>query len=183
MKKTIVILLAIGCMIALSWCAKKYTTEIAFDQFDFEVKTLNTGLEAATEEQKTIFADEENLYKVYMMTNTSGYSDSILISKENSSTQIPLERVMQLNMNKLSNRLQWFKTSAPSQIDIECWEDILTWYLQSFTFNGITPKTKISMNQYFFKDQDRLYIISSSTENSSDSKGFKTGIKDITCTK
>jgi len=67
---------------------------------------LNTGLEAATEEQKTIFADEENLYKVYMMTNTSGYSDSILISKENSSTQIPLERAMQLNMNKLSNRLQ-----------------------------------------------------------------------------
>jgi len=39
------------------------------------------------------------------------------------------------------------------------------------------------MNQYFFKDQGYLYIISSSTEDSTNNKGFKTWIKNIQCPK
>jgi hypothetical protein len=140
-------------------------------------------LEEITEDEKAIFENEENLYKIYTIMNKSWFSDSFLISKEQTDTQIPLERLMQINIKKLETRLQWFKASSSSQIDIECWESTMTWYLQSFTFDSMTPKAKIYMNQYFFKDKNYLYIISSSTENSTNNKGFKTWIKNIQCPK
>jgi len=183
MKKIVMVSLLVGGMIVLNWCAKKYTTEVSFDQFTFKVTTQNMALVGITEEEKVIFENEENLYRVYTIMNKGWYSDSLLISKEQISTEIPLDRLVQLNIKKLETRLQWFKASASSQIDVKCWKDTMTWHLQSFTFDGATPKEKIYMNQYFFKDQGYLYIISSSTEDSTNNKGFKTWIKNIQCPK
>jgi len=182
-KKIITISILIGAAIGINWCTKKYTSEIIFDQFTFNVTTENTALEEINEEQKTIFAKEENLYKIYTIMNKSWFSDSLLIYKEKTSTQIPVERLMQLNIKKIENRLQWFKKSTQSKIDIKCWTKTITWYIQSISFNWTTSKSKIYINQYFFKDWDYLYILSSSTENSTNSKGTRKWFTSIQCNK
>ena len=88
---------------------------------------------------------------------------------------------MQLNIKKSENRLKGFNAGTQSQIDVKCEKNAMTWYLQSFTFDSVTPDKKIYMNQYFFEDQDYLYIISSATENSTNNKGFRKWLASIQC--
>jgi len=182
MKKTITILTCIASIAIFTWCATKYTTEINFDQFSFNVATTEIKLQEITEEQKSLFAKEENIYKVYTMTNKSWFSDSIVVYKEPLATQIPLERLMQINIKKTENRLNGFGSSSSSQIDTKCENDtIMTWYLASFKFDSITPKEKVYINQYFFTNSGYMYIISSSTESSTNNDAFKKWLKNIQC--
>lgn len=183
MRKIITALLMMGSAMAMSGCVKTYTNEVTFDQFTFKVTTENAALQEIQDEQKAMFANEENLYKMYTITNKSWFSDSLLIHKEQITTQIPLERLMQINIKKLENRLKWFKSSDQSRVDIKCGENTWEWYVQAVSSDSIMPKKTMLLNQYFFKDKDTLYIISSATENSSNNKSFRKGMTNITCQK
>lgn len=182
MRKTLTRFLLIWSVLLLSWCVKKYTTEIEFDQFVLKVTSENAALEEITGEKKAIFENDKNLYKIYTIMNKSWFSDSILISKEEKNTQILIERIMQINIKQLENKLKWFEAESVSKIDINCGENKITWYLQAFSIDSITPKNMIYTNQYYFEYKWYMYIISASTENSSNHDKFKKWIKNIKCT-
>lgn len=172
--------LSLGLIVIISWCGEKNIKEIVFDNY---LLTLETKTTTYKDIETPHTWDNENIYKAYVSDNQSGFTNSILITKQVEDTNIPLEKISEINIEKLSKKVQWFTSKWLSQKNIECNSKKITGYIERFTLDALTPESILYINQFFFIDRWLLYIISTSTQDKKDNNELNDFINTITCIK
>jgi hypothetical protein len=174
MKKYILFIIILSALTLIWWCNKPIISNISFDDFDL---VLNSKKLTYKEINTNISWD---IYKTYIADN-SWFTNSIVISKQEYNSIVPLDKIRQINIQKNKNRLQWSESSYSQILSLTCRKQIISWYLEWFYFDSINNEQTIYTNQLYIKNNSFLYIISTTSENSSQHKELKKMLKTITC--
>ncbi len=168
-------LLSISLLLLL-WCSQTTIHDITFNDYHLDLKSSDLNLNVLNQQSTS---QDQDIYKAYISDN-SWFTDSIIIYKSPYHTSVSLEKLADINLQKLQDKFKWFKSSKISELKFNCDSKSYLWYIISFTFNSINIKEKIYINQLVFLDKD-FYNISTSTQSSKQSKQLLKMLKSIRC--
>lgn len=173
-----IILLVVCMSIFIWWCAKSTVSKITFDDYLMNIASKTVTYKIFTGANKT-----HTIYQTFTSQNTSGFTNSIIISKNLNDTKIPLAKIAEINIKKIQTTFKWFKSTSSSEITFTCDSTAkkISADLETFTVNSINEDQTLYLNQLFFIDQWYLYIVSTSTEDKSNNKELKKMLKKIKC--
>lgn len=172
MSKSLFLLLALPLII--SWCAKSTESKISFDGYSLSIKSSTATYEETP---------SENAYKVFVSKNDTWFTNSIIITKNNWDTKIPLSTIVEINIKKIEKKFKWFSSTDSTTLKFSCKERNIDGFLESLNVDSIDQNKTMFINQLFFMDWWYLYTLSTSTEKKAENKELKNGIKTIQCQK
>lgn len=176
MKKILFIIIISSILITISWCGDKDGFKFTFDNFNWSFSTKNTFTINNTKTQwlwSELLAD--NIVAIYTQTQNTGYTDSIIITKKQTSQNL-IDLVSQ-NLEKIkidgysSNKEKTFTIKCDdTKINASTVDSVLKWHLNEIFFT-----------QTFFIYKDFAYIVSFSTDQEDLRDTFTSNIKRINC--
>lgn len=172
--KKYILILCMASTIYITWCSQTYTSQITFDKYSITLNTTSTGF---YEIQNKNNLNEEKIFVPY---NTTWFIDSVLIRRDKDSG-ISLEKLADMNQEKDKRKLPGFSKKGAEERSFMCGQQEISWYEIAYTIDAITPGETMYFNQYFFKAQDNIYSISTSTQEKSKNKQFNNAIKSLQC--
>lgn len=176
MKKILILSIISTFAIFIAWCGNKTNFEFDFDNFYGYFLTNNTFQENNQElEWFAAWLLQNNIVKIFQQTNTTWYTDSIIIIKKQNSENL-VDFVIK-NTDKM--KLEWYKAEKMNESTIKCNEK----KLDMITINSQLELnlTETYFTQAFFKYQEYIYTISFSSESEDERDTFYWDMKNIEC--
>ncbi|HKL44151.1 MAG TPA: hypothetical protein VJ892_02650 [Candidatus Absconditabacterales bacterium] len=176
MKKIFLIIILILGITILSGCGDKENFEFEFENFYGYFYTENTFEEE--NQEFTGFAYNllsNKMIKVYKQKQNSGYIDSIIILKQN--TTKDLLSFVEENQEKM--KLDGYDFENQKEYETRCKDKKLKSIVISSILNGNLKN--IYFTQAFIKNKDYVYIISFSSDKEDERDIFESDVKSIKC--
>ncbi len=176
MKKILFLVATFTVLITISGCGSKENFEFTFDNFYWYFFTNNTFV--SSDIQTEWLASkllENNIVEIYTQSQNSWYTDSIIISKKQS-TQT-LQAFVSQNLKKI--KLEWYTIGKEKTATIRCNEE-------KIDINTVNSELKWNLNEIFFTQtfliyKENSYIISFSTNEEEERDIFASDVKNIKC--
>jgi hypothetical protein len=159
-------------LIITSWCSKKINQNVIFEDYYITLETKYHYQE--------IKNTENNSTKQLIQTNTTWFSSSIIISKNDILQNVEIKTFWDKNKESLIKKINWSKNKSDKKISFTCNNQKINWILQTFIIKE--NKNKQYLNQVFFIKESKIYWISTMTEDRKESKNLISSIKKINCT-
>ncbi len=176
MKKILILSIISAFAILITWCWNKTNFEFDFDNFYWYFFTENTFHENNQKlEWLAAWLLQNNIVKVFQQTNTTWYTDSIVIIKKQSSED--LADFVIKNTEKM--KLEWYQSDKSDESNIRCKDEKLDTII-------IDSELKLNLTttyftQSFLKDKEYIYIISFSSDNEDERNTFSSDVRNIKC--
>jgi len=183
-KNRIVIVLFV-LILLLSGCKSQSSVKISFENYYFEFKTNGKVYENINSNEMNQYQNK-NLNVIYGLkeafdsTEITWFVNSIVIVKNEISSDTSIDKFVNVNKGNLKQKLAWYKEGEVKKLKIKCNEGVMSGYIQSFQFNIMTGQT-IYFTQYFLFDKSVWYLVSFAWDNKSDDSRFVTSVKGVKC--
>jgi hypothetical protein len=112
-------------------------------------------------------------------TGSTGFISSLVIIKTPIQSWIDMKSLVSSNADNLKSKLLKFVPIDTSKKKLKCNGLQYSWYITSFSYQLDTQK--IYGGQYFFTDNDVVYVISFNTTDKKESKQFARSIGTMWC--
>lgn len=109
----------------------------------------------------------------------TGFINSLIIIQTDTETWTDVDALATANIKKLQLKLLNYTTITSSSQKIKCDTIQYSWYVTTFSYQVDTGV--IYGGQYFLSDQDKLYLVSLSSDEEKDLQKFEKSIDTIAC--
>ena len=160
------------CVLLLAGCAKKTIMNVSFARYTFPRNT-NTKIYATLPNESAAI-----IYQAQQVT--TGAANSIVISQMQLPAGTVVQDVEKLNADQLAKKLLNYKSLSVSKQNVTCSGVHFTGYATTFSYS-LDAKQKFSVYQYYFMENDVLYLISFQADNVNDVNATAKSVKNLAC--
>lgn len=172
-------LLILSLLIILTGCSSKSSLSLTFDKFTFTFynnskEYINQPLDSSTVGIKVLMEIKEKVG-----TGTTWFVSSLIIIKTPVQSWIDMKTLVSSNKENLKLKLSKYVSLSTVKKKVKCNTLQYSWYITTFSYQ--LDKQTIYGGQYFFTDNDLIYVISLNTTDKKDTKQFVKSIWTIGC--
>jgi len=177
--KKLYFLIILSSLLLLTGCRSKTSFPVKFDEFTFNLYdnakqyiilpsgTNNGWMNVLTEmKEKTAEGD-------------TGFSNSLIIIRTPIQSWTNMKELVDSNTKTLQLKLLQYKSTDNLNKKVKCDDLQYSWYATAFSYQ--LDNQTLYGGQYFFTDDEALYLISLSSDTNKDIKSFIKSIGTIKC--
>lgn len=173
------VFLIVSIVLILTGCTAKSSFSTIFDKFSFTFydnnKTyINQPLDVSIVGMK-VFAQ----MKETPGTGDTGFVNSLIIIKTIIPSWTDMKSLVDSNIKKLEIKLSKYTTTDTFKKQVKCDTIQYSWYITTFSYQ--LGSQTLYGGQYFFTDNELVYLISFNTDDKKDSKQFIKSIGTVKC--
>lgn len=172
-------LLIVFLLILFTGCASKSSFSLPFDTFTFTFYDNNK--EYSTQPLHTSTAGMKVLVemKEKIGTGNTWFISSLIIIKTPVQSWIDMKTLVDSNTEHLKLKLLKYVPLSTIKKKVKCNILQYSWYITTFSYQ--LDKQTIYGGQYFFTDNNLVYVISLNTSDKKDKKQFVRSMETIKC--
>lgn len=173
------VLSIVSLLIILTGCTSKSSFPLTFDKFTFNFydntkEYINQPLNISTAGMKVLVEMKEEVG-----TGSTWFVGSLIIIKTLIQSWIDVKTLVASNKENLKLKLLKYVPLSTIKKKVKCNKLQYSWYITTFSYQ--LDKQTIYGGQYFFTDNDLVYVISLNTTDKKDTKQFVKSMGTIGC--
>ena len=172
-------LIALCMLLLLTGCGSKSSFFQTFD--DFSIKVYDNGKQyskVAIDPDIIEFDTLAQLKEKTTKTDT-GFINSFIIIKTVVQSGTDVQKLVESNTKKDQIKLLKYAAIENTTKNLECVDKEYSWYITAFSYQLGTGT--VYQGQFFFIDDESLYVISLSSDEEQDVKNLIKSVDTITC--
>lgn len=172
-------LLILSLLIILTGCTSKSSFSTTFDEFTFNFYDNNKEYVALPLDSNSIGMNV--LMKMKEKTGTwyTGFVSSLVIIKTPIQSWTDMKTLVDSNTKNLELKLLKYVTTTATSKKVKCKNLQYSWYITAFSYQ--LDKQTLYVGQYFFTDDESLYLMSLSSDDKQDITSFIKSIRTVKC--
>lgn len=180
MKKSyiLIILSAIGI---LTWCTSRSSFPLTFDEFSIKLYDNNKQYIDIPSNQNTLGIKVITEMKEKTGTGETGFINSFIIVKTAIQSWTDIKALVDSNAKTLKLKLLKYAAISNTAKKVKCDGLQYSWYITAFSY--LLDKDTLYGWQYFFTDDESLYLLSLSSDEQKDITSFIKSIATLKCIK
>jgi len=173
------ILLIIFTLIILTGCKSKTSFSLTFDEFTLKFYDNNKQYIAIQSDANIIDIKIITEMKEEVGTGNTGFINSLLVTRTAIQSWLDIQTLVDSNTKNLQLKLLKYKNTDSTNKKVKCNDLQYSWYITAFSY--LLDKETLYGWQYFFTDDESLYIVSLSSDTYKDIQSFIKSIGTIKC--
>ena len=166
----------------LTGCGSKTSFSVNFDEFRFKLYDNGKQYIIMPADTSTIDMKVLTEMKEQVQTgteDTTGFINSLLIVRTPIQSWIIIKDLVDANIQQLKLKLMKYKNTDSGAKKVKCDDLQYSWYMNAFSYQ--LDNQTLYDGQYFFTDNEALYLISLSSDTYKDIQSFIKSLWTITC--
>jgi len=173
------ILIIFFTLIFFSGCTSKSSSLISFDGFtikfyDNEVSYISTSTDTSIEGMIVLKEMKEDVVK-----GDTGFVNSFVIFKTSLYSWADFSKIVEANTKTMQTKLLNYISIENKNKGFDCDKKEYQWVLSVFSYE--IEKETLYTAQYFFADDDSMYLLSLASDTKKDVDHFTKSIRKIDC--
>lgn len=177
MKKYSLIILSM--VFLLTGCVAKSAVSLTFDTFTIKFYDNNKKYNATSSDTNIVGIKPLFMIKEDVAKGNTGFINSFIIVRTNILSWTNVKELATANEKKNQSKLIAYKTLDTNNKKIKCKNAQYSWYTMTFSYQ--VNRETIYGGQYFFIDQETVYLVSLSSDTKKDITAFMKSIGTIKC--
>ena len=173
------LLIALCMLLLLTGCGSKSSFSQTFDDFSIKIYDNGKQYSRAAIDQDIIEFDTLAQLKEKTTKTDTGFTNSFIIIKTAIQSWTDVQKLVESNTKKDQIKLLKYTAIENNPKNLECADKEYSWYITVFSYQLGTGT--VYQGQYFFVDDESLYIISLSSDEEQDVKNLIKSVDTITC--
>ena len=175
------LLLTLLTVLILTGCTSKSSFSTTFDRFTFDFYTNNKEYIALPLDTSVIGMSILTKMKEITGTGYTGFLSSLIIIKTTIQSWADIKTIVDSNAKNTQLRLFNYVAITNAKKKVKCGNLQYSWYITTFSYQ--LDNQTLYVGQYFFTDNESLYLMSLSSDDKQDIKSFTQSIGTIKCIK
>lgn len=165
--------------VLLVGCGSKTSFSITFDEFSFKFYDNNKQYITLPSGTSSIGMKVLTEMKEKTVEGNTGFINSLIIIRMPIQSWISIKQLVESNTNKLQLNLLKYKSTDNASKKVKCDDLQYSWYVTAFSY--LLDNQSLYGGQYFFIDEQALYLLSLSSDDQKDITSFIKSIWTLKC--
>lgn len=174
-------LIILSMLIILTGCTSKSSFSTTFDEFTMKFYDNKKPYIAFVSDTNLIGMKVLTEMKEKTLSTDTWFTNSLLIVKIAIQSWTSMKELVDSNTKSLQLKLLKYTTTNNANKKVKCDDLQYSWYITAFSYQ--LENEILYDGQYFFTDDESLYLISLSSDDPKDIKSFIKSIGTIKCIK
>jgi len=163
----------------LTGCKSKTSFSLTFDEFTIKLYDNNKQYTALQPDTSVVGIKVLTEMKEKTAEGDTGFINSLVIVRTAIQTGTDIKELVDSNTKKLQLKLLKYKSTDNASKKVKCDDLQYSWYITAFSYQ--LDNQTLYDGQYFFIDEQLLYLISFSSDDPKDIKSFIKSIGMVKC--